>query len=121
MRKKAFENNVGGKRRKCWQPAFPFPIMFSTLTRTSFVSWTTCNLSATAFSLDHSQILLFCEMLSLSEVFLNIFECLFTHYHTTPTFNISGKESLGKHGGKRRKMLVTSIFSFFHCFLLFPT
>ena len=37
-----------------------------------------------------------------------------TLYHTVPTFNDSEKEVFRKHCGKRRKMLVTSIFSFSH-------
>ena len=34
--------------------------------------------------------------------------------HTIPIFNDSKGEEFGKHCGKRRKMLVTSIYSFSH-------
>ena len=50
-----------GKRRKCWLPAFPpFPTMFSTHSITNFDFWVMfILLSAPAFNLEWSKILLF--------------------------------------------------------------
>ena len=49
-----------GKRRKCWLPAFsPFPTMFSFLSKTELISIEFVLLSANAFNLDKSKILLF--------------------------------------------------------------
>ena len=41
---------------------------------------------------------------------------MLTLYHTIPTFNDPKKEGFCKHYGKKRKMLVTSSFSFCHVF-----
>ena len=47
---------------------------------------------------------------------LYIDKSISTHYHTIPTFDASEKEAFRKHCGKKKKMLVTSIFSFFTMF-----
>ena len=43
-----------------------------------------------------------------------------THYHTIPTFNTSGKESLRKHCGKRRKCWLPAFSPFPTMFSTLP-
>ena len=79
-----------GKGEKCWLPAFsPFPAMFS---------------KGFFFSVFKN---------------LGLFDKELALYHIIPTFNDPEIESFWKQCGKRRKMLVTSIFSFSH-YVFYP-
>ena len=99
LNKNSFENIVG-KKRKCWKPAFsPFPTMFSILRYINFkFSITFILLSANAFNLGWSKILSFGKELN--------------PYQTNPCFYMSAVQVFLEQCGKRRNCLSRAISPF---------
>ena len=115
--------NGGNKAKQAFPP---YPLLFSTLLKTNLIFWITLNLlSANAFNLDKSVILLFGNGLSLSKTLwkkafqirsqvLGLQRISFNPFPNKPWFLRVCSTGLLKTLWEKEKLLVTSNFSFSH-------